>query len=86
MSPVIVFKYKAAPVSPMESSALDVGGDNGSDADDEQGWGTDCNTEVNISWVLFQHGIEYHYDAFQSANHTRIQCKRIVCYSLLVLV
>lgn len=39
MSPVIVFKYKAAPVSPMESSALDVAGDNGSDADDEQGWG-----------------------------------------------
>ena len=39
MSPVIVFKYKAAPVSPVESSALDVAGDNGSDADDEQGWG-----------------------------------------------
>lgn len=40
MSPVIVFKYKAAPVSPMESSALDVAGDNGSDADDEQDYTT----------------------------------------------
>ncbi|KAK2571660.1 Pyridoxal-dependent decarboxylase domain-containing protein 1 [Acropora cervicornis] len=40
MSPVIVFKYKAAPVSPVESSALDVAGDNGSDADDEQDYTT----------------------------------------------
>lgn len=37
MSPVVVFKYKAAPVSPGESSILEGAGDNGSDQDDEQG-------------------------------------------------
>lgn len=35
-SPVIVFKYQAAPVSPGESSALEVAGDNELDPDDEQ--------------------------------------------------
>ena len=37
MSPVVVFKYKATPVSPGESSILEGGDDNGSDQDDEQG-------------------------------------------------
>lgn len=37
MSLVVVFKYKAAPVSPGESSALEEGGGNGSDPDDDQG-------------------------------------------------
>ena len=37
MSPMVVFKYKAAPVSVNESTILETEQEEGSDQDDEQG-------------------------------------------------
>ena len=53
-SPVIVFKYQAAPVSPGESSALEVAGDNELDPDDEQGKWAASN---NLRWVNIIKGL-----------------------------